>query len=379
MEKKRIIKKGKSKKDGKEKDNKKEQKKDNTSNKENKNDENQKLENSNHIMFNGNDITVGNIPQKKSTIQILMEISTEMESLSSHIDKTIPIRPFEPVTTNNYNYNDNYMANMTFHNELSNRSKLNNNFNQIKSYEDKCCQSEEDNNNNEYYNQEDEKEPFENNNINYNNINEKRNEFPYDPNRHLGYYNYLKNNNKQINSNNYQNRQNNNYGYNQNNKTLNSLRVKKMDELYNLPSNTRKQPIIYTQPQSSNNTMRSKIINKYEDNFGLKEINRINNRNGQNNINNQQDENEIYENNNKNDDLDNNNNFFNENNYSNNNNYINDDNNEQKNYENKLNNQDNNNDNINLNYNNYENNENKYERFRPKSINQAMNILLDKE
>ena len=101
-----------------------------------------------------------------------MEISTEMESLSSHIDKTIPIRPFEPVTTNNYNYNDNYMANMTFHNmdkedleikqlinqanELSNRSKLNNNFNQIKSYEDKCCQSEEDNNN-EYYNLEEEK------------------------------------------------------------------------------------------------------------------------------------------------------------------------------------------------------------------------------
>ena len=326
-----------------------------------------------------------------------MEISTEMESLSSHIDKTIPIRPYEPVTTNNYNYNDNYMANMTFHNmdkedleikqlinqanELSNRSKLNNNFNQIKSYEDKYCHSEEDNNNNEYYNQEDEKEPFENNNINYNNINEKRNEFPYDLNRHLGYYNYLKNNNKQINSNNYQNRQKNNYGHNQNNNaTFNSLRVKKMDELYNLPSNTRKQPIIYTQPQSSNNTMRSKIINKYEDNLGLKEINRINNRNGQNNINNQQDENENYENNNKNDDLDNNN-FFNENNYSNNNsNYINDDNNEQKNnYENKLNIQENNNNNINLNYNNYENNENKYERFRPKSINQAMNILLDKE
>jgi len=391
--------KGKSKKEGKEKDNKKGGKKDNNSNKENKNE--QKLENSNNIIFNGNDITVGNISQKKSTIQILMEISTDMESLSSHIDKTIPIKPLEPVKQNNYNYNDNYNANITFHNmdkedleikklinqanELSNNSKLNNNINQFKSYEDKCCQSDEDVNN-EFYNHEEEKEPFDNNNINYNSINERRNEFPYDPNRHLGYYNNLNNNKRQISNNNYQNRPNNNYGYNQNNNaSFNSLRIKKMDELYSLSSNTRKQPIIYTQPQSSNNTMRNKMIDKYDDNFGLNEINDVNNRNGQDNFNNQKYDNENYETNNyentnKNNDLENNNNYFREKNYSsNNNNYINENNEQKSNYENKFIIQDNNNNNFNLNQNNFDNNENKYERFRPKSINQAMNILLDKE
>ena len=158
-----------------------------------------------------------------------------------------------------------------------------------------------------------------------------------------------------------------------------------MDELYSLSSNTRKQPIIYTQPQSSNNTMRNKMIDKYDDNFGLNEINDVNNRNGQDNFNNQKYDNENYETNNyentnKNNDLENNNNYFREKNYSsNNNNYINENNEQKSNYENKFIIQDNNNNNFNLNQNNFDDNENKYERFRPKSINQAMNILLDKE
>jgi len=50
--------------------------------------------NSNNIYFNGNDITLANIiPPKKSTLQLLMEISTDMESLSTHLEKVLPPPP----------------------------------------------------------------------------------------------------------------------------------------------------------------------------------------------------------------------------------------------------------------------------------------------
>jgi hypothetical protein len=60
-------------------------------------------------MFNGNDITVGNIVPKKTTMQILMEITTDMDNLSTHIEQTMPIKPL-PLISNNindYNYNNN--------------------------------------------------------------------------------------------------------------------------------------------------------------------------------------------------------------------------------------------------------------------------------
>jgi hypothetical protein len=196
--------------------------------------------------------------------------------------------------------------------------------NEIRTFDNKGIQSDEDNDN-EFYNQEEEKETFNNNNINYNNVNERRNDFPYDPYKHLGYYNNLKNNNRQINNNNinnYQNRERKNYGYNKNNNaSFNSLRVKKMDELYNLPRNTKKQPIIYTQPQSNSNTMRNRMVNKYNENFDLN----TNNKNGKDNLSDQNDENEHYESNNYENNNQNNidNNYGENNNSSNNNNYIN--------------------------------------------------------
>ena len=393
--------KGKTKKEAKEKDGKKEQKKENTF--PDKNPKFETVSTGNNILFNGNDITVGNIAPKKTTIQLLMEISTDMESLSSHIDKTMPIKPIPPVILNNYSdINNNYtnMANISFAhldkedleikqlinkaNELSNMSKINRQ-NEIKTFENKLCQSDEDNDN-EFYNQEEEKETY-NNDINYNNINERRNDFPYDPYKHLGYYNNLKNRNRQLNNNNfnnYQNKERKNYGYNKNNNaSFNSLRVKKMDELYNLPNNTKKQPIIYTQPQSNSNTMRNRMVNKYNENFDLNEMNNTNNKNGRDNLSDKNDENENYENNNynnyENNMNNNNNNNYNEN-ISNNNNYINNNFGKRNDYENDLNIEDNNNkNNFYPNKTEFDRNKNNYERFRPRSINHAMNILLDKE
>ena len=187
--------KGKEKKD--ENEDNKDKKQESSPDKEIKNEINPKFETtntSNNIMFNGNDITVGNIIPKKSPLQLLMEISTDMESLSSHIDKTMPIKPLPPIINdfNNYDYNkNNYMNNVNLSfanldkddleikqliekaNHLSNISRLNNiKKPEIKTYEDKCCQSDEDIDN-EYHNQDEEKEISENYINNYNNINER--------------------------------------------------------------------------------------------------------------------------------------------------------------------------------------------------------------
>ena len=352
---------------------------------------------SNPIMFNGNDITVGNIIPKKSTLQLLMEISTDMESLSSHIEKTMPIKPLPPIkldynNNNNYDINKNSFinnANISFANldkddleikqliekanHLSNISRLNNQIKppEIKTYEDKCCQSDEDIDNNDYNNLSEERDISENYLNNYNNINQRKNEFPYDPYKHLNYYNNLKNsNNDRMN----QNKNNHNINDNNRNDIFNTVRMKKMDELYHLKSNLNKQPIIYTQPQSKSNTMRNMMINKsYKENF---DINDTNNRNGKDNYSERNENNENYENNNNYFEDNNNNNNLDEDTNKNNNKY---ENNNfiqyTKNDTNKIN-MDNNNM---INRNNLDNNENKYERFRPRSINQAMNILLDKE
>ena len=354
---------------------------------------------SNNIMFNGNDITVGNITPKKTTMQLLLEITSDMETLSSHIEKTMPIKPLPPINNdiNNYNFNNNYTsnANISFANldkedleikqlinkanELSNISKLNNMKNEIKTFEDKCCQSDEEN---DYNNQEEDNERSDNN-INYNNVNEKRNEFPYDPYKHLGYYNNLKSNNRQNQMNNnyntYRTRPNQNYGFNQqrnNNASINSVRIKKMDELYNLPSNIKKQPIIYTQPQSKNNTMKNRMINKYYENLDNNEIKNSINKNENNNYSEQNNENENYESTNYNKNNIDKNDFaenITSSNINNNNDY------KERNYENNTNIEENNNNYVNINKKSYDRDENKYERFRPRNINHAMNILLDKE
>ena len=169
------------------------------------------------------------------------------------------------------------------------------------------------------------------------------------------------------------------YNKNNNNASFNSLRVKKMDELYNLPRDNRKQPIIYTQPQSKSNTMRNKMINQNNENYDINNLSDTNNRNDKDNISVQNDENEIIGNNNNNQNNSIDNNYLGDNNNSiNNNNYLNNNFEQENNNKNYLN-KENNNNNLNLNKSNYDYNENKYERFRPRSINHAMNILLDKE
>ena len=395
--KKKDKKKDKEKDKGKDEDDKKEVKEINSQNKETKNVISPMSTNEHNLMFNGNDITVGNIVPKKSTIQILMEITTDMDNLSAHIEKTMPIKQL-PIITNNikdYSYNNNYNnyvnANISFANldkedleikqlinkanELSNMSRLNTKKNEIKTFENKCVQSDEEIDN-QYNNQTEEKEQSENN-INYNNINERRNEFPYDPYKHLGYYNNLQNNNRRIQNDNRtyrnQNRQINEYNQNDNfQNSYNNLRIKKMDELYNMPSINKKQPIIYTQPESKSNTMRNKVINKFNENYDINNVIESNNINGRDNFSDKNDEKENFENNNNQNNI--NNNESQEINYqNNNNNYIN------NNSVDKNNNFENNN-NININKKNYINtSENKFERFRPRSINHAMNILLDKE
>ena len=74
-------------------------------------EQNQNTTGSNKIMFNGNEITVGNIVPKKSTIQLLMEISTEMDTLSSHIEKTLPCKPINNYNILNNNINNNIVNN----------------------------------------------------------------------------------------------------------------------------------------------------------------------------------------------------------------------------------------------------------------------------
>ena len=59
--------------------------------KEIKMDLNLNSSNSNNIYFNGNDITLANIaPPKKTTLQLLSEISSDMDMLSSHLEEVLP-------------------------------------------------------------------------------------------------------------------------------------------------------------------------------------------------------------------------------------------------------------------------------------------------
>ena len=242
----------KKKKKGKKKDNKKEEKKKEDKpqsskfsedkllpSKEIKMDLNLNSSNSNNnIFFNGNDITLANIgPPKKSTLQLLLEISTEMDTLSTHLEKVLPsptynkidynLNTFSYPINNNLDNQDLEIKNLIEKaNALTNKSILNKNkeengeSNHIKTYEDKCCQSDDEIENS--YNQQMEenksREEFNNNyNNNYNYYNRK---FPYDPYKHIDYYNDLKNSN---NGNNLYRRRpfiysqpeiNNNYNYN---------------------------------------------------------------------------------------------------------------------------------------------------------------------
>ena len=53
-------------------------------------DLNLNLNNSDNIYFNGNEITLANIIPKKTTLQLLMEISSEMDQLTTHLEQVLP-------------------------------------------------------------------------------------------------------------------------------------------------------------------------------------------------------------------------------------------------------------------------------------------------
>ena len=174
--------------------------------------------NSNNIYFNGNDITLANIaPPKKTTLQLLSEISTEMDTLSTHLEEVLPkenplkynvMYPISnTVLSPNIAYpNDNQdleikklieKANSLTSDSILNKKREENGENKVKTFEDKCCQSDDEI---EYSyhqqleeNKSREEEDYYNNNYNgdYN-----RRRFPYDPYKHLGYYNELRNNNE---------------------------------------------------------------------------------------------------------------------------------------------------------------------------------------
>ena len=288
---------------------------------------------------------------KKTTIQVLMEISTEMDTLSSHMEKTLPIKPVTNYTNNFGNNINNNIINNSYSiianldkedleiknlinkaNELSKNSiNSNKNKEEIKTFEDKCCQSDDEiindyNNNKNDINENEDKSKEEFNN------DKNGNRYPYDPYRHLDYYNDLKNNNR---NNNLNNNINNNINDKENNVSFSYTRVKKMEDLYTRTNNnSRRQPMIYTQPESINNN--NTIRNNSNININQNQSRRNWENNSYNNI-------------------------------------------ERKSFEEQKDGNDNN-------VNNFENNniyfnkkeDNNYERFRPSSITQAMDILLEK-
>ena len=194
--------------------------------KEIKMDLNLNLNNSDNLFFNGNEVTLVNFIPKKSTLQLLMEISMDMDALTSHLEKVLPppIRYNIDYKIDNYKYN--YVTNIpsismpiiqnyslppvpnydqedleirkliSKANEMTNNSILNKNSNievnrntntnERKILEDKGCQSDEEMENS-YQKQNDD------NDYNENNVNGRR-RFPYDPNKHLEYYNDLRHN-----------------------------------------------------------------------------------------------------------------------------------------------------------------------------------------
>ena len=239
-------------------------------------DLNLNLNNSDNIFFNGNEITMANIVPKKSTLQLLMEISSEMDSLTSHLEKVLPSPikynidynivnpvPTIPIIQNyslppvpNYDQEDLEIKKLINKaNELTNNSILNKNNidinnsmnkNEIKIYEDKACQSDDEIEIENSYNKNDDnrtQQDYYNDNENIRN----GSRFPYDPYKHMDYYNDLRNNNNNNNGNN-----ENKIPFSDNN------RIKRMDDFYRGNNNSfRRHPKIYSQPESNNNNYNS--------------------------------------------------------------------------------------------------------------------------
>ena len=227
-------------------------------------------ENNNNIFFNGNDITMANIIPKKTTLQLLMEISSEMDALTSHLEKVLPSptkynvdyniinpAPTIPIIQNyslppvpNYDQEDLEIKKLINKaNEMTNNSILNNK-NENKIYEDKACQSDDEIEIENSYNKSDEtrtRQEYYNENM------RNGSRFPYDPYKHLDYYNDLRNNNNGNND--------NKTPFSDNN------RIKRMDDIYKGNNNNfRRHPIIYSQPESNNNYNSMRNTNFHNEN-----------------------------------------------------------------------------------------------------------------
>ena len=172
----------------------------------------------NNIYFNGNDITLANIQAKKSTLQLLAEISTEMDTLSTHLEEVLPkekplkynvMYPINNpiISSNDIPYPDDKQdleikklidrANELTNDSILYKKREENGESKIKTYEDKCCQSDDEielSYNQQLEENRSREEDYYNRNYNTDNVNSVR-RFPYDPYKHLGYYNDLRNNN----------------------------------------------------------------------------------------------------------------------------------------------------------------------------------------
>lgn len=174
-------------------------------------DLNPSLNNSENIFFNGNEFTLANIIPKKSTLELLMEICYEMDELSAHLEKVLPsplkyninykiINPFIPAmpiipitpVTQNYSlshfdiYDDqDYEIKNVINkaNEITNNSIINKKNNNVIYNKDFSLDNEVGSN-------------YKNNKENENMSNGRR-RFPYDPYKHLQYYNDLRKNNNE--------------------------------------------------------------------------------------------------------------------------------------------------------------------------------------
>lgn len=283
---------------------------------------------------NNDNVFLSNLPPKpQSILSILDEISNEMDSLTQELNTVFSRSNYsysvpysQPVTHDVNRENEEIKKLIAQANSLS--TEIDNNLKSHPQSEDKCVGSDdEDNNNNNYqptaeaYSPLYTTEPQAHRNYSPKQYN------PYDWNKNIEYYNALNNRNRnkteQFNAN------NNPFIQQEHYHTMNSTgsnhfqssRVKKMDDLY-LGEGLNKRPIVYSQDRNPGN-------NNYNINYQRKE----------------------YPNNNSN--SGNNYNYNNENQKNNNNNDYNEYNNQQQ--------------------------PKPFERYKPKSISQAMDILLDKQ
>ena len=250
-------------------------------------DLNLNLNNSENIFFNGNDFTLANIIPKKSTLQLLMEISSEMDALTTRLEQVLPSPikynidyhitnpiiniPTTPPIQNislppvpNYDQEDLEIKQLINKaNEMTNNSILNKNINidinnsmsnnnEMKIYEDKGCQSDDEIENN-YNNKNNENDRTQQEYYNDNENNRNGNRYPYDPYKHLDYYNDLRNN--------YNGNYENQFPYNDNRK-------------FYRRNNSFRRNQVYSQPELNNNFNSTRNMDYHKFNKENDNINR---------------------------------------------------------------------------------------------------------